>query len=483
MSTPDMIDTRDIEERLRAALTARADLVQPEDLAPLAPVVELKPRWQSPWVLLATAAVVLLVLGVVLQGVGGRQRSDDVAPKPDEPQVVLPDDVGRDWKADDSSTPARLDLDGDGRKETVRFLAEETKHFVGRIRLQTTLSSTGEEAYGIAQLSSTLGVYARDPIDADADGDQELVLPFESMGDGPEAPAHPLVFDLHDGLLVQVAVQDPELLQLGNVPVPGSRTDYYEMVRSHSYWSEDGRLLSSRSVSAFASGGMTTARPSELVLDSWEWVLGDDEVLRPEPRGCFVETARGDLEQCGAGARDSLPAIDTASGSTFGPGEEAAYVGGFPEFDASLVPGTPPVLDVRLRGQGGIELSRALDLPDPRVDRQQPTGVFYDGVSLLVSSASDPSQMQVLIAPGDELFPVDVVGEVPLGAGTTADGRDYRSWVTGDGSGRLVTVVQGEGDTWQAWTWMMVSPRKMTALPLGEVCFDDVADPSTLRGC
>ena len=30
-----------------------------------------------------------------------------------------PSDVGRDWKADDLSTPARLDLDGDGTKEKV----------------------------------------------------------------------------------------------------------------------------------------------------------------------------------------------------------------------------------------------------------------------------------------------------------------------------------------------------------------------------
>ena len=61
----------DLEARLRSALAARADLVRGEDLAPLATVTPLPPRWSSPWVLLAAAAVVLLVLGVVLQGVGG----------------------------------------------------------------------------------------------------------------------------------------------------------------------------------------------------------------------------------------------------------------------------------------------------------------------------------------------------------------------------------------------------------------------------
>ena len=50
MSTTDMPpELADIEARLRTALTARAEQVQPEDLAQLATVVPLRPRWQSPW--------------------------------------------------------------------------------------------------------------------------------------------------------------------------------------------------------------------------------------------------------------------------------------------------------------------------------------------------------------------------------------------------------------------------------------------------
>ena len=45
-TTPEM--QSDIEQRLRDALSARAELVQPHDLAPLTPVVELRPRWQTP---------------------------------------------------------------------------------------------------------------------------------------------------------------------------------------------------------------------------------------------------------------------------------------------------------------------------------------------------------------------------------------------------------------------------------------------------
>ena len=150
--------------------------MQPEDLAPLTPVVALRPRWQSPWVLLATAAVVLLVLGVVFQGLARDPRSDDVAPRPDEPRIELPPDVGRDWEPNDSRPPARLDLDGDGTKEKVTFLAEPTEDYDGRYRLETTLSSTGEEAYGLVELGTTIATSVLDPIDADGDGDQELVL-------------------------------------------------------------------------------------------------------------------------------------------------------------------------------------------------------------------------------------------------------------------------------------------------------------------
>ncbi len=478
----------EIEERLRAALTARAHQVRTEDLAPLAPVVAPRPRWQSPWVVLATAAVVLLILGVVFQGLGPDPRSDRIAPRPDTPQpdaprVTLPPDIGRAWTADDVSTPAQVDLDGDGTNETVDFLAEPTKKYDGRIRLQTTLSSTGEEAYGIADLDNTIGTYALEPIDADGDGDQELVLPHENRDDGLAAPANPLVFDLRDGLLVQAVVEHPELLGLGNFPVPDSQTEFYGLVRSQRYWVAGGHLISSRSRSSFASGNMTTTRPATLVLDSWEWVLDDDGVLHPEPGGCLVETPRGTTKPCPAGARDSIPDVGPASTSVIGVGEQAAYVDGYPQFDAEVVPGSPPVLAVQVRGSGGKELTHVLDLPDPRVDRKPPTGLFYDGASLVVTSGSDPSRMEVLIAPGDELFSLTVAGEVPLGSGATDDGRAYRSWVTDDQDGRLVTVVAGEGDTWVAWAWQLAGPRTMAPLPMGEVCFDDVEDPSTARSC
>jgi hypothetical protein len=463
----------DVEARLRAALTARADLVGPEDLTPLAPVVELRPRWQSPWVLLATAAVVLLVLGVVLQGFRGQERSDRIAPKPDDRvELQLPTDVGRDWKADEYSTPRRLDLDGDGTKEEVTFLSEETKSGAGRARIEATLSSTGEETYGVVDLSSNVVVSSLPPIDADDDGDQELVL-YDGDITGPESPLHPIVLDLRDGLLVEAVVEQPELLQMGNVPVPGSATASYELVRSHGYEVRRGTLYSSRSVSSFASTGMTVTRPEELVLDTWRWVLDDDGVLRPVEDGCVLELITGEWEPCAEGARDALPALSRPATGTFGVGEQFSWTEGY-QYDARLEAGADPVLVVE--GADGRTINHPLEVADPVVSTTQPTSIFYDGASFVVGSASDPAYVQVLWQDADRLRVLQPVGEVPLTNDDT-----HRTWLTEEG--RLWTVEAGDDGTWQAWSWTMATRSEMTALPAGTVCFDDVDDPTTARDC
>lgn len=464
------------EERLRAALSARAEQVRAEDLAPLTPVVALRPRWQSPWVLLATAAVVLLVLGVVLQGVGARERSDRIAPKPDDPQVELelPADIGRDWKSDKYTTPALLDLDGDGVEEKVDFLGEKTDKFDGRTRLQTTLSSTGEEAYGIAELGTTIGTTALDPIDADGDGDQELVLWRDETFSGPVLGSFPLVFDLRDGLLVQAVVDRPELLVRGEIPVPGTKTTHYEMLRQHEYWVEDGTLWSSRSVNAYASGYMTIVKPLVTVRDAWTWRLEDDGLLVPVDAGCLRYDVMDDSrERCEEGALDDLPDVADVATESFGIGEAATFDEGYP-FSARLEAVADPSLVIE--GSDGRTVNHGLEVADPRVIATQPVRVFSDGASVVVTSASDPGYVQVLHQDGDRLRALVPVGEVPL----RNDGPT-RTWLTVDGN--LVTAVAGEGGAWRLWFWLMVSRSEMTALPGAVVCFDDPADPSTMRRC
>ena len=470
-TTPDAMP--DIEELLRAALTARADLVRPEDLAPLTPVVELRPRWRSPWVLLATAAVVLLILGVVFEGAGSRPRSDDVAPKPDAPQLELPADVGRDWKADDLSSPARLDLDGDGVKEKVVFLGEPTKDFDGRVRLETTLSTTGEEAYGIAELGTTIGTSALGPIDADGDGDQELVLYYDDLAaNGPGGGGHPLVFDLREGLLVQAVAEDPELLVRGQVPVSGEGSEHYEMVRLHDYWVEDDTLFSSRSRSEFATGNMTTIRPPTYVVDVWTWAMDEGGVLRPTA-ACGTVNGNGERGSCREGAIDELPQVADVATETFGIGEQSEFGDEKTGFTARIEAAADPRLVVEM---GGRTLDLELRVAAPRISTTPPTAVFSDGASLVVTSGADPAYVRVIYSDGERLRALEPVGEVEL-----VNDDSHRTWLTAGGT--VVTAVAGDDDTWQVWFWNMVSGSEMTAFPGAIVCFDDPTDPSTLRGC
>ena len=129
-------------------------------------------------------------------------------------------------------------------------------------------------------------------------------------------------------------------------------------------------------------------------------------------------------------------------------------------FDVSLEAGRPPVLVVA--GDDGRTIRHELAIDDPRVVTVQPTSVFADGASLLVTSASDPSYVEVLVQDGEVMRALAPVGEIPL-----QNEGDVRSWLTQNGA--LVTVVRTGDDTWQAWQWTMVSSTEMAALPTGSV--------------
>ncbi|MEO5662310.1 MAG: hypothetical protein ABIR39_03430 [Nocardioides sp.] len=462
----------DLETRLTAALAARADLVRPGDLSHVAPVVPLRRRWTTPLMVLASAACVVLVLALALRLADTTPKADP-APKPDEPALVLPPDEGRDWTADDLSTPAKLDLDGDGIKEKVEFLAEPDPDFQGRTRLQTTLTSTGEEAYGMAQLGSTIGTTALDPIDADDDGDQELVLYRENLDGGPGALMVPLVFDLRDGLLVEAQPSEPNSLVAGYLPIAGSQTTYYDMVRVASYWIENGSLFSSLSVDAFARGNMTLMRPESYVVDAYEWRLGEDGILRAGEPSCLVLVPEAQAP-CGSGVEEGfVPYINSVATEAIPEGEWVDFDAGY-QFRAAVEPGQPPTLVVD--GFDGQELRFPLEVADPVVSTLQPISVFSDGASLIVTSSSDPTFVQTLVQAGDSLVSLVPTGEIALAnAGAT------RTWQTANGA--LVTMTGREDGSWTAWSWQMVSRTEMSALPWGTVCFDDVDDPTTAHSC
>jgi hypothetical protein len=280
-----------------------------------------------------------------------------------------------------------------------------------------------------------------------------------------------MVFDLRDGLLVQAVVEDPELLRRGHAPVDGSATDHFDLVRLHEFWFEDGRLHSSLTRGSYARGNMLLLAPETTVMDAWEWRLDEEGVLRRGEPTCLLQ----ELDRrrpCGAEPADGIPAQQTAA-AYVGVGETVDFTRGY-RFSARIEGGDPAVLVAE--GTDGRTLRHELDVPDPRLGTVQPESVFYDGMSVVVTSASDPTLVQVLVQRGDRMVVLEPTGEVPLGSG-----GDVRAWLSADGS--VMSAVAAQDGAWTLWQWFMVSRTEIAALPWGEVCFDDVEDPSTARRC
>jgi hypothetical protein len=125
---------------------------------------------------------------------------------------------------------------------------------------------------------------------------------------------------------------------------------------------------------------------------------------------------------------------------------------------------------------GGLAVNIGLEVADPEILTTQPTALFHDGASVVVTSGSDSTYLQVLVQDGARMQALQPVGEIALGT----DGG-VRTWLTLNGA--LVTVVAAEDGTWRAWQWVRVTRTEMAPFPTGTVCFDDVDDPATVRSC
>lgn len=479
MSTP-----TDLEARISSALAAVAEQVQPEHLSPRpAPVVPLRRR--TPLVVLAVAASILVAVVVALN-LGPGERRVAPAPQPDDPEVVLPSDIGRDWDRAKASPPAELDLDGDGTDEKVRFLAEPTPGttYDGRVRLETTLTGDGTDVFGLVDLGSTLGLGQQDPIDADGDGDQEMVLYRSDPKDAMSS--FPIVLDLRDDMLVVAPPSEPQLLRNGTAKAEGG-TEHYEMAYLSDYWIEDGTLHSTRSVRSFASLGMSMFRPQEYEAEAFVWRLDEGGVLRPDvaPEACLRITM-SERRACEPGEADSLPVVAVAEESIgIGEGFSASQTY---RFDVLLEAAEDDAdATVVVEGADGRRLEHQLRLgAEPRVFTQPPTKLFYDGASLVVTSedGDEPSSMQVLVQFGDELRVMEPVGDVPFGTGYSEDGRAFRTWLSREGAVMTAHAeTADESGPWALSTWTMVDRRTMVAAPLDTVCFEDPIDPGTARRC
>lgn len=265
-----------IEDRLSAALEARAEQVQPEDLRPAdVPAQRASVTWlRHPATYVAAAAACAAVIAtpfLMNAGDGGSEPSPAPSVVPSERPAQ--EDVGGDWPIEFPSDP--VDVDGDGVKDQLRLRQEPGEPLVGpQVRIEVDLSATGDSVFGVfASLGSLVNVaYAAD---LDADGDRELVV-FRDRGlNLPHA-----VLALRDGRLVEVEQPDAPLLVTGNIPAEGG-TD-----RDSRVWTKGGALYSYLSVDSF-SGGEPLDLPLVYPVEVTQWTLeGDVLVPREVARQC-----------------------------------------------------------------------------------------------------------------------------------------------------------------------------------------------------
>lgn len=266
-----------LEDRLTAALTARADLVTPEDLRPAEPPVE-RPSWVRPvlYGLAAAACAAAIATPFVLgRGLGG--DSPDLPPAtqtpsqlPSESPTAAP--LG-DWPVIDSWRS--LDVDGDGAKdELVTQNASGEELSLEEWRVQVRFATGSFATYPVGKHVS---VNLVDPIDVDGDGADEILI-----YNGEEK--HDLMVLRYDGLGGLTGLRIPD--------DPGLTSAPDAQFRHRGWWIEDGRLFSFRTIDGgFVPGGKNPS-PPPYDVEIWRWDVGPNDRLQsvPMPSGCLDET-------------------------------------------------------------------------------------------------------------------------------------------------------------------------------------------------
>lgn len=165
----------DMEERLRAALAARAHQVRPETLRQDPPEPAARPWWRAPgsYGLLAAVAVIVLVIPVAAFVLlrGGDQAPVASGPTEDDRPETTTSADGREWTEIESRV---ADFDGDGAEDVAKLLAADPTSEAGEVRVEVTLASGGQPVWGVPVGSRPVGL--ADAADVDLDGVPEVLV-------------------------------------------------------------------------------------------------------------------------------------------------------------------------------------------------------------------------------------------------------------------------------------------------------------------
>lgn len=483
-----------IEDRLSAALGARADLVQPEDLRPAqVPGPPASVTWlRHPATYVAVAAACAAVIAAPFL-VGGGDGGTVPTPAPDVPSVVpteLPPlvDVGGDWPANDGAT--RVDVDGDGTPDDVRVRLEPGEPLIGpRLRVEAELSSTGALVWAVldsGEVSANIG----DAVQLDEDPGLEITV----YRDGLDFA----VLDLAGDRLVEPTAPGTPRLLNGAVAEQGTGRGFESRV-----WVDQGALYSYLSEDSF-SGPEPLGTPVLYPVSVTSWSISEGRLVPSAPARRCIDVVN--VTDSG----DHPPLADcTDAGGPSGTGVPALFpeveglVGLGGSFEAEVDGG---VATIALEGtardgigtveEGDAELvvtlpggeSRRWAVPagwEPAVTTA-PALFPGGGVGFLVrQEGGDNTTMTLVTLRGRQLAATRTEGEVPFGNGFVgASPRTYRTWIGPDGVlwTRVAQEVGADEQTVYRWalggTVSMGAPS--TLQPLREGCFAiDASDPAS----
>jgi hypothetical protein len=266
----------EIEDRLRSALNARAELVRPEDLS-LNPVYEPEEPevghwWQRPGSFLFVAAVAVIVIALPLlalaaAGPGDNDRDPSIANTPSgTPDMIDP--------VRPAGSHDEADVDGDGTDDAIDLVSTDAADGLAADRLDVALSSTGTTvSYDVGEVDgASIGATAN----VDGRRGQEVVLSLQ-----PES------VDLHRGVPVVLSLRDGDLEQIlaDDLAVADGTLTYW--------WVKDGELWWWRSQEPQPAGGDApypvdvTRFPAAATLEG-----------EPEGTSCVTATMPQTLTDC-----------------------------------------------------------------------------------------------------------------------------------------------------------------------------------------
>ena len=261
--------SRSIEDRLVAALEARAELVTAEDLGPLeVPDQRWRPRRSAVLLLAAAATAAAVATPFVMDGgtppesgpAGQPSVGVSESTEPEPTESPEPPSLPSDMLVVDRQ---RADVDGDGRPDQVRVLLDaHTEDEPGDGFVEVSLASG---AMGAAEVPFGYPGPLGPPVDINGDGRKQVLLSHTGGGDSAQL----LVYTWHEGGLVLARTD-------GHVPLA---LDLDGQGRVNHYYADNRGLFSWQRLDPVGPAGGPMFK-----VEQWSWAVDGDRLV-PTPAG------------------------------------------------------------------------------------------------------------------------------------------------------------------------------------------------------